>query len=185
MSMSKEEFMANDAKGAVAVPQFDEAETRRVMRKVDWHVLPILCGFYFFQAIIPGNIAFSALGGIRRDTDTADGAAFNLAVAMFFAGGIVATIPTTLMLQRVAPRIWVPLIVFGMGASNVMMGFAKGRLLLYFGRFLLGVFEAGILPASLLITGYWYPKKDHSTKIAIWYSMGSIGSAFGGVMAFG
>ncbi|KAJ3401799.1 hypothetical protein HDV05_000263, partial [Chytridiales sp. JEL 0842] len=37
----------------------------------------------------------------------------------------------------------------------------------------------------LLITAYWYPKREHATKIAIWFAWASIGSALGGIIAYG
>ncbi|KAI8804303.1 major facilitator superfamily domain-containing protein [Cladochytrium replicatum] len=171
----------DDAEVSIA----DDAAVARVMRKVDWHVLPILCGFYFFQAIDKGNIGLAQLGGITTDTGTQDGALFNGAVAMFFVGYILLELPSNLILQRVSPRIWVSFIGFAWGLSVFMIGFAKSPAALYMGRFFLGVFEAGILPASLLITATWYPKSEHAFKTAIWFSASSIGSALGGIISYG
>ncbi|KAJ3130648.1 hypothetical protein HK100_007764 [Physocladia obscura] len=162
----------------------DEAEVNRVMRKVDWHVLPILCGFYFFQAIDKGNIGLAQLGGITTDTQTTTGALFNGAVAMFYVGYILLELPSNLILQRVSPKFWVSFIGLAWGVCVLLVGFAKSAVALYLGRFFLGVFEAGILPASLLITATWYPKSEHAFKSAIWFSASSVGSALGGIISY-
>ncbi|KAJ3413254.1 hypothetical protein HDV05_008240 [Chytridiales sp. JEL 0842] len=167
------------------VSEFDDAEIKRITRKIDWAVLPMLCGFYFLQAIDKGNISFAALGGIKEDTGTTDGAAFNVAIAMFFVGYIIANLPSNLILQRLNPRIWVSFIGFMWGLAVVMIGFAKSKEVLFVGRFLLGIFESGILPACLLITASWYPKSQHATKIAIWFAFSSIGTALGGIISYG
>jgi MFS family permease len=122
--------------------------------------------------------------GIKEDTNTTEGASFNVAIALFFVGYIIANFPSNLILQRLSPRIWVSFIGLMWGLSVVLIGFAKGQLVLFLGRFLLGVFESGILPACLLITATWYPKSEHATKIAIWFAFSSIGSALGGIVSY-
>jgi MFS family permease len=51
-------------------------------------------------------------------------------------------------------------------------------------RFFLGVFEAGILPVSMVITASWYPRKEHAVKTAAWFSFSSLGSACGGLISY-
>ncbi|OZJ03745.1 hypothetical protein BZG36_03067 [Bifiguratus adelaidae] len=139
---------------------------KKLMRKIDWRVLPILCGFYLLQAIDKGNIGLAKLGGIQQATHT-QGSLFNWAVAIFYLGYVLAELPCNLILQRVNPRYW--------------LAFAT----LAVCRFFLGVFEAGILPASVLITALWYKRSEHATKTGIWFSFSSLGSAVGGIMSYG
>jgi hypothetical protein len=37
-------------------------------------------------------------------------------------------------------------------------------------RFLLGVFEAGILPALLLVNSLWYTRREQPLRTALWYN---------------
>ncbi|KAJ3326865.1 hypothetical protein HDU76_012562 [Blyttiomyces sp. JEL0837] len=170
-----------DATGAVVSEL--TPEQKRIMRKVDWHVLPILCGFYFFQAIDKGNIGLAKLGGIQKDTGST-GTIFNVIVSMFFVGYILVNIPSNLILQRVSPRIWIAFIGLGWGVAVAAMAWAKDVAGLMVGRFFLGVFEAGILPASLLITATWYPRYEHAYKTGVWFCFSSIGSALGGIISW-
>ncbi|KAH0284059.1 hypothetical protein KCU62_g8557, partial [Aureobasidium sp. EXF-3399] len=49
-------------------------------------------------------------------------------------------------------------------------------------RFLLGVFEAGILPALLLVNSLWYTKREQLLRTALWYN--TFAGIFGGILNF-
>ncbi|KAJ1569631.1 hypothetical protein HK405_013089 [Cladochytrium tenue] len=162
----------------------DPREEARVMRKVDWAVLPVLCGFYYFQAIDKGNVSQAKLGGIQTDTGTA-GTLFNVAVSMFYVGYALVVVPLTLGYLRVNPRYLISFIGTAWGLCSMLMALANNAPGLIMARFFLGIFEAGILPVSLVITATWYPRKEHAIKTAIWFSCSSIGTVTAGLISYG
>ncbi|KAJ2961197.1 hypothetical protein NQZ79_g3492 [Umbelopsis isabellina] len=159
-------------------------DEKKLMRKIDWHVLPVLCGFYLLQAIDKGNIGLAKLGGIQEDTNTS-GSLFNWAVSMFYLGYVVAEIPCNLALQRINPRWWISSIGLGWGIVVCLMALTNSFATLSVARCFLGVFEAGVLPASVLITALWYKRSEHALRTAIWFSCSSLGSAVGGLISYG
>ncbi|KAI9327348.1 major facilitator superfamily domain-containing protein [Zopfochytrium polystomum] len=175
---------ADEDSSDVALITVSPEEERRIVRKVDWAVLPILCGFYFFQAIDKGNLGLAKLSGIQTDTGT-DGTLFNVAVSMFFIGYGICAVPITLAVAKFNPRLLISFIGFAWGLAVLLMAFAKNPAGLFAARFFLGVFEAGILPLSMFITSIWYPRKEHALKTAIWFSCSSIGSTCAGLISYG
>ncbi|KAJ3196908.1 hypothetical protein HK101_007273 [Irineochytrium annulatum] len=153
-------------------------------KQVDWHVLPILCGFYLFQALDKGNIGLAKLGGIQADTGTTQNGIFNIAVSLFFLGYVCGEPLSNYLLLKINPRILIGVLGTGWGVSVACIAAARNPAGLFMGRIFLGFFESGILPASLLITSLWYPRKDHAFKVAIWFGFSSIGSALGGIISY-
>jgi ACS family allantoate permease-like MFS transporter len=52
-------------------------------------------------------------------------------------------------------------------------------------RFFLGLFEATVNPAFVVITSQYYTRKEHSLRSCIWWAGSPIGSFFGDLIAWG
>jgi len=52
-------------------------------------------------------------------------------------------------------------------------------------RLILGVFEAGFFPGCAYLLSCWYPRYDLQKRNAVFYLIGSMASAFAGILAFG
>ena len=52
-------------------------------------------------------------------------------------------------------------------------------------RVLLGVLEAGFYPGCVYLLSTWYPRYDLQKRNAVFYLIGSMASAFGGILAYG
>ena len=139
-----------------------DQEYARIIRKIDWKVLPILCGFFFFQQMDKTNIGSVKTDNIKNpaiqiDTQTnfASGNLFlfNLSLSIFYAGYILAEFPLTYFLQEMKLNQFLSFIGVGWGLCTVLIGATRDPITLIIRRFFLGFFEAGVLPASVLITG--------------------------------
>ena len=140
----------------------DGKENVQLIKKIDWKVLPVLCGFYFFQQMDKSNIGSVKSDGtttteaaIFVDTNTVGGNAylFNLALSIFFLGYILAEFPLTFFLQKFKLNQFLSVIGVAWGLCTLLIGFTRDPVTLIVCRFFLGFFEAGVLPASVLITG--------------------------------
>jgi MFS family permease len=52
-------------------------------------------------------------------------------------------------------------------------------------RLVLGIFEAGFFPGCAYLLSCWYPRYDLQKRYAVFYLIGSLSSAFSGVLAYG
>merc|ERR1719258_963225 len=52
-------------------------------------------------------------------------------------------------------------------------------------RLVLGIFEAGFFPGVVYLLSTWYRRYEVGKRYAIFYMIGCLASAFGGILAFG
>lgn len=52
-------------------------------------------------------------------------------------------------------------------------------------RVLLGVFEASVAPALILITGMWYTKPEQSRRTGLWYLQIGVAQIVGAGISYG
>jgi len=52
-------------------------------------------------------------------------------------------------------------------------------------RIVLGLFEAGFFPSVIYLLGTWYTRFEMGKRYAFFYVIGSLASAFSGILAFG
>ena len=52
-------------------------------------------------------------------------------------------------------------------------------------RVILGIFEAGFYPGCVYLLSTWYPRYELQKRNAAFYLIGSMASAFGGILAYG
>ncbi|KAK8198719.1 hypothetical protein M8818_006586 [Zalaria obscura] len=110
---------------------------------------------------------------------------FNLALMyLFFTYGLCEPI-SNIMLRRLGPKIWFPLIVSSWGLVTTLTCLVSsygGYIVI---RLVLGMTEAGLYPGSYFILSMWYTPKELATRMAIFYGANTAAGAFGGVIAYG
>lgn len=52
-------------------------------------------------------------------------------------------------------------------------------------RVILGILEAGFYPGCVYLLSTWYPRYDLQKRNAVFYLIGSMASAFAGILAYG
>lgn len=63
-----------------------DAETnKRILRKIDLHIMPLICIVYFLQYIDKTSISYASVTGIIQDTNL-HGNQFNWVASIFFFG---------------------------------------------------------------------------------------------------
>ena len=89
------------------------------------------------------------------------------------------------MLHKVPIGKWLGGNVFGWGACLLLAITADSFGALATTRFFLGMFEATVNPAFVLITAQYYTRKEHSLRSCIWWSGAAIGAFFGDIVTWG
>lgn len=83
------------------------AEHRKLMWKIDIHVIPWIAILYFLAFLDRVNIGNARLFGLEADTGLT-GNQYNIALLLFFVPYILFEVPSNLILKRMKPRIWLP-----------------------------------------------------------------------------
>ncbi|KAG5980916.1 hypothetical protein E4U55_003473, partial [Claviceps digitariae] len=148
--------------------QWDDEEERRLRRKVDWRVLPVMCMTYALQFYDKNILSQAALFGIRQDLGLDQGDRFSWCASIFYLGFLVGAYPVMLIAQkypveRVASTIvtlWGVCLISTTACTNYQGIFAQ--------RFFLGMLEVGISPMFMLIVGSWYKKDEQAMRMGVW-----------------
>ncbi|GAB7355398.1 hypothetical protein MBLNU459_g5917t1 [Dothideomycetes sp. NU459] len=166
------------------VIEIDEATNRRLLRKIDWNLMPIMCVVYGLNYLDKTTISYASIMGIKKDIGLV-GDDYQWLGSLFYFGYLAWEYPTNRLLQRL------PLGKYS--AFNIIMW---GTTLSCFAavsnfsgavaiRFFLGVFESAVTPGFALFTSQWYTKKEQGTRVGIWFSFNGFAQIFGGLVAYG
>ncbi|KAL7623626.1 hypothetical protein AAE478_005178 [Parahypoxylon ruwenzoriense] len=90
---------------SAASQEWHRGMTRQVMRKVDFHLLPMLVLMYLLNFLDRNNLSQARLGTLESDLDMT-GTDFNLATSILFVGYLLMQLPSNLLLTRVRPSVY-------------------------------------------------------------------------------
>src|SRR5690349_4827028 len=82
------------------------AETgRKLVRKMDLRLMPLLVAIYIFNYLDRNSITQARLYGLQNDLNVR-GATYQTAISVFSAGYILMKLPSTLVMAKVRPSIF-------------------------------------------------------------------------------
>ncbi|PKY02320.1 MFS transporter [Aspergillus campestris IBT 28561] len=165
-----------------AQPAIDE---RKLMAKIDWHVVPALCVMYLFAFLDRVNISNAAILGLKEDLDIETGTKYNAALTIFFVPYIIFEIPSNVLMKKLKPHIWLSLCMFAFGVVMICQGLVSSWGGLMTTRFFLGVFETGLFPGCFYLMGMWYKRSEAQKRFSFFFSSTTLAGAFGGILAYG
>ncbi|KAH7416640.1 major facilitator superfamily domain-containing protein [Cadophora sp. MPI-SDFR-AT-0126] len=114
---------------------------------------------------------------------TLPGTRYSIVLLVFFGPHIFLQFPATLAIRKIGPRIFLSTIVLIWGVVMTFFGFVHDWKALVALRLLLGALEAGCFPGQYYLLSMWYFRYDMHKRFSIWYVIGVLGSAFGGIFA--
>ncbi|KAI8976613.1 MFS general substrate transporter [Trametes punicea] len=162
-------------------------EERRLVRKLDWRIMPIACIMYLFAYLDRTNLGNARLQGLPQDTLHGDptGVLFDWVNSVFFMSYIICQVPATILSKLCPPRIWLGCAAVGWGLCSVLMATAFNFSGLLVARIGLGFFEAGFGPGIPLYMSFFYTREEMGMRMAYWFGFAAVAGAFGGLIAFG
>ncbi|KAL2822408.1 major facilitator superfamily domain-containing protein [Aspergillus granulosus] len=157
---------------------------KRVLRKIDLRLLPILLGIYFLQQLDKSTLSYGSVFGLIEDANL-KGQEYSWLGSSIYLVQLVAQPAVAYILVKIRLGKFLAVMVFFWGISLACMTPAKtfGGLLAC--RIFLGLFEAGIPPAFIAITQMWYRRREQPMRLSSWYAMNGVVNMFGSLLAFG
>lgn len=128
-----------------------------------------------------GNIANAYVSGMQEDLNM-HGNEYTYAVTAYTCAYAVMQIPSTLIIQRIRPSIWLALMEIGWGTWTFAQAGLRNSSQLYAFRFLVGLFESSFFPSLLYVLGSWYTKTELAKRVALFHMTAPLGTAFGGYL---
>ncbi|KAG9080073.1 hypothetical protein FRC06_007104, partial [Ceratobasidium sp. 370] len=173
--------------------QFDAPRTQRLLRKMDWNIVPFLALLYLLSFLDRTNIGNARLAGLEADLGMNKlSLQYNTALgkcpqprSIFFPFYVAAEIPSNMMLKRTRPSLWFATIMVAWGLCMTFMGFVTSYPGLLVARAFLGIAEGGLFPGVTFYITMWYRRHECGLRMAIFFSAATAAGAFGGLLARG
>ncbi|KAG0692281.1 MFS general substrate transporter [Suillus ampliporus] len=165
------------------VPMLTPEQERRLWRKIDLRLMPILSLMYLLSFLDRGNIGNAKLDGLVTQLDLT-GNRYNIALTMFYIPYCLCECPANLALKLVRPSRWLPAIGFMWGIVMTLMSLVKTYPQLVGVRACLGIAEAGLFPGVVYYLTLWYPRHMLQYRIGLFFGAATIAGAFSGLLAF-
>ncbi|QKX59618.1 uncharacterized protein TRUGW13939_06755 [Talaromyces rugulosus] len=159
-------------------------DEKRILRKMDIRLLPMLSILYLLCFLDRGNIGNAKIEGLPEELGLTS-PQYNLCLTVFFFTYAAFEVPSNLLLKRLRPSIWLPAIMVAWGIVMTLMGVVKNYAGLLTARLFLGVAEAGLYPGVAFYITMWYCRHEAQYRQALFFSSASIAGAFSGLLAFG
>ncbi|KAH8426386.1 uncharacterized protein LDX57_004124 [Aspergillus melleus] len=161
-----------------------KALEKRLVRKIDLHLISSLFLLFIFNILDRSNIANARLGGMQEDLGLSD-TQYQTAVAIMFVGYLLGQVPSNILLTRLKPSRYIPTAIFIWGGISLCMAATKNFAGVMCVRVFLGFAESPFFPGALLLISSWYKPSEIAVRVAIVYCGNTIANGFGGMLAAG
>ncbi|KAF4548224.1 High-affinity nicotinic acid transporter-like protein 2 [Elsinoe fawcettii] len=170
----------NDARIAAFSPE----EQKRIIRRIDTRLVLTLGFMYCVSLMDRTNTSIAAVAGMVVDLQLIK-FRYSTIVLVFFITYVLLQPPATVVLRKIGPRLFLPTITLLWGCVMIGMAFVRTWTQMIPLRLLLGVFEAGFFPGCAYLLSTWYPRYELQKRNAVFYLIGSMSSAFSGILGYG
>ncbi|KAF5496968.1 putative transporter [Colletotrichum siamense] len=161
---------------------YDASDVKRLVRKVDWRIMPFLWGYAVLSAVDKVIISNAALYGMLKDNNLV-GQQYSWVGSIFYFGYLVAEFPAVNLMARFPIGKFLAIAAMGWSVTTLLMAVTHNAAGLMALRFLMGMCEAPALPGLTLITVMWWRKKEQPLRVAIWSS--TVASVYVGLISYG
>jgi MFS family permease len=110
---------------------------------------------------------------------------YNAVLSVFYVSYIVFEIPSNMACKWIGPGWFIPAISLGFGVCSICTAFVTNFSAACGVRFLLGLFEAGMLPGIAYYMSRWYRRSELAFRLSLYIVMAPLAGAFGGLLASG
>lgn len=189
-SQSSQDVFRSVQEAVQTTGYYTYAEERKLLRKVDLHLMPLLILVYLFKNLDVNNVSYlptlnlgtghNILNQLNMTKDD-----WSWVGTIYFIPFVIFEIPSTMLLKRSTPRVHQFRIAFLWGATTACQAAVRNKEGLYALRFLLGMFEAGLFPSQLTHLTYWYRPDEITTRMAFLGVLGSFSNVLSAFITYG
>ena len=127
-------------------------------------------------------IGNARIAGLEKDLGL-KGFDYNIILSIFYVSYIIFEIPASICCKWVGPGWFLPLTSLLFGVASIATAFVHSRAAICGVRFLLGIFEAGMLPGIAYYLSRWYQRAELTFRLSLYMVMAPLAGAFGGLLA--
>ncbi|KAI0819437.1 MFS general substrate transporter [Trametes gibbosa] len=159
-------------------------EFDRIRRKIDWHILPLMCILYWIQFMDKTTLGSSAILGIREATHLTTNQ-YNWLGTIFYLSYLVFEYPQNLALQRFPVGKWMSINIFTWGIALCAHAACKNFGGLFAVRLILGMCEGSITAGFMIVSSMFYTRNEQTLRVGYWFLMNGTAQIISGFLSFG
>jgi MFS family permease len=163
---------------------FDYQEERKVLKRIDRRILPLILGAYFFQQLDKSALSYTSIFGIIEDAKLESLQYSWLGSILYFAQLVFQPLAAFLLVKLPTGKVIGGAIILW-GASAAIMAACTNFGSLLALRFFLGSFEAMIAPSCLAVTQMWWRRSEQTLRTSYWNAMNGVTFIVGSLVTYG
>ncbi|KAJ7872763.1 major facilitator superfamily domain-containing protein [Mycena olivaceomarginata] len=164
--------------------ELDPLEAVRLRKKIDRHILPLMCVLYWVQYMDKTTLGSSAILGIREATHLSTNQ-YNWLSTVFYLSYLAFEFPQNLALQRFPVAKWMSINIFVWAIALSTHAACKNFAGLMVVRIILGICEGSITAGFLVVTSMFYTRKEQTVRVGYWFLMNGVAQIIAGFISFG
>ena len=166
------------AAGSVTLSPSAAGDVEAVYAKIAKRIMPFLALLFVMAWLDRYNLGFAKLQMVKDLGFTE--AVYGFGAGIVYFGYMLFEVPSNLLLEKIGARKTFARITILWGITSIATMFVKTAAWFYFLRFLLGSFEAGLLPGVILYLTYWFPARRRALMQALFGTSIPISVIIGG-----
>ncbi|CAD0099389.1 unnamed protein product [Aureobasidium mustum] len=159
--------------------QFDPKAEAKLRTKIDFMIIPTVFMLYLFCFIDRANIGNAKLARLEASL----GYDYNAILSVFYISYIICEIPANMCCKWLGPGWFIPGISLAFGLCSIATAFVHNFSQMCAVRFVLGIFEAGMLPGIAYYLSRWYRRSELVWRLGLYVVAAPLAGAFGGLLA--
>ncbi|KAK8080892.1 MFS general substrate transporter [Apiospora hydei] len=163
--------------------EMSRADEARLVRKFDLHILPIIILLYLCCFMDRINIGNARLYGLEQELGM-QGKDFPFAVSCLFITYVLGITPASLVVKKVQPRRFIPILSIGWGLTSSCIGLVRTKHEFFVLRLLLGLFEAGYFATVCLYFTFFYRRRELGTRICYLFATTAFAGSIAGLLGY-
>jgi MFS family permease len=96
------------------------------------------------------------------------GTDYNAVLSIFYISYILFEIPSNILCKWIGPGWYIPALSLGFGIASIGTAFVHTKAQLMGVRFLLGIFEAGLMPGIGYYLTRWYRRSELAFRLSLY-----------------
>ncbi|GKZ26528.1 hypothetical protein AbraCBS73388_002772 [Aspergillus brasiliensis] len=171
-------------KSSLTTETLSPEEDRRILRKIDLCLLPVMPISYMLQFLDKQALSLTAILDLPRDLHLSDGE-YSWASGIYYLGYMVAAYPAAMLMVRwhVGKTIAASICIWGGILAVTAACYNAAGLMAV--RFLLGAAESAIAPGLSVSVAMWYKRSEQPWRQDAWFIGNSVAGIIGGLTAYG
>ncbi|KAH6900007.1 major facilitator superfamily domain-containing protein [Thelonectria olida] len=161
--------------------ELSEAQAKRLLRKTDLVVMPLAVLSMTLAFLDKNALGYAAIFGIKDDAHL-QGQEYSWLSSIFYFGYLAMEFPNLWLMTKLPIGKYIGVCLSLWGICLCFMALCHNFAGLATIRFLLGVFEAALLPCMMIVNSMWYRREEQPLRTAFWYN--TFAGVFGGILSY-